>query len=87
MKPPFSTDRKDNIAAAILLAATFIAIAGSIVTSNNAHADKAPQMEIQRMEAIIITAPRLPQVVRLETIVVTASRHTKEAAKILVASE
>ena len=33
MKSQFTTSRKDNVASAILLAATFIAIVGSIVTS------------------------------------------------------
>ena len=87
MKTPFTANRKDNVAAAILLAATFITIVGSIVTSNSAHADKTPQMEVQRMETIVVTAPRIQQVVRMETIVVTASRHTDEVANFLVASK
>ena len=76
MKTAFNTIRKDNAAAATLLAATFITIIGGIVTSNDAHAVKAtPQMEVQRMETIVVTAPRVAQVVRMETIVVTASRY------------
>ena len=76
MKTAFNTIRKDNVAAATLLAATFIVIMGSIVTSNDAHAVKAaPQMEVQRMEIILVTTPRVAQVVRMETIVVTASRY------------
>lgn len=87
MKTEF-TNLKDNVAAATVLAATFIAIMGSIVTSNDARADKAaPQMEVQRMETILITAPRIQQVVRMETIVVTASRHTEAAPKFMVASK
>ena len=83
MKTTFNTNLKDNVAAATLLAATFIAIMGSVVTSNDAHAVKtAPQMEVQRMETILVTASRVEQVVKLETIVVTASRNTN----ILVAS-
>ena len=83
-----SLSLKDNVAAATVLAATFIAIMGSIVTSNEARADKAaPQMEVQKMETILITAPRIQQVVRMETIVVTASRHTEAAHKFMVASK
>ena len=83
MKTAFNTSRKDNVAAATLLAATFITIIGGIVASNDAHAVKAaPQMEVQRMETIVVTAPRVAQVVRMETIVVTASRN----ANILLAA-
>lgn len=63
MKTEFNTNMKDNVAAATLLAASVITILGGLVTSGNAHADKAPQsqvrqMEVQRMETIIVTAPR-----------------------------
>ena len=59
MTTAFNTIRKDNAAAATLLAATFIVIMGGIVTSNDAHAVKAaPQMEVQRMETIVVTASR-----------------------------
>ncbi len=78
MKTAFNTNLKDNVAAAALMAVTFIAIAGSMITSSDARAVKvAPQMEIQRMETILITAPRIQQIARMETIVVTASRETK----------
>ena len=92
MKTTANASMKDNVAAATLLAATFIAIVGSFVTSNDARADKTPQvklhnMEIQKMETIVITAPRIKQVARMETIIVTASRHTNDAAKFLVASK
>ena len=88
MKNELNTSRKDNVAAATVLAATFFAIAGTIVTSNDAQAIKAvPQMEVQRMETIFITAPRLHQVARMETIVVTASRVTDAAPKLLMASK
>lgn len=87
MKSQFTTNLKDNVASAILLAATFIAIVGSIVTSNNAHADKAAPMELQRMETILITAPRNEQIVRMDVIVVTASRHADPVANFLVAAK
>ena len=78
MKTAFNTNRKDNVAAATLMVVTFIAIIGSVFSSSDARAVKiAPQMEVQRMETIFITAPRIEQIARMETIVVTASRETK----------
>ena len=77
MKTDYNTSRKDNLTSAALLAATFIAIVGGIVTSNDAHAVKvAPQMEVQRMETIVVAASRITPIARMETIVVTASRNT-----------
>ena len=63
MKTTFATNMKDNIAAAALLAATFITIVGGLATSSYAHADKsaqspARQVQMLRMEAIVVTAPR-----------------------------
>ena len=93
MKTKFKANLKDNVAAATLLAATFLAIMGSIVTSNDASANKVvPQavvqpMEMQYMETIVVTAPRIAQVVRLETIMVTASRYVDDFANIQVASK
>ena len=87
MKSQFTTDLKDNVASAILLAATFITIVGGIVTSNNAHADKDAPMELQRMETILITAPRNEQIVRMDVIIVTASRHADPIANFLVAAK
>ena len=78
MKTAFNTNRKDNVAAATLMAVTFIAIMAGVLTSSDARAVKvAPQMEVQKMETILITAPRIQQIARMETIVVTASRETK----------
>lgn len=77
MKTPFNTSRKDNLTSAALLAATFVAIVGGFITSNDAHAVKATSpMEVQKMETIVITAPRAEQIVKLDTIVVTATRNT-----------
>ena len=87
MKTKYASNQKDNVAAATVLTATFIAIMVSLFASNDARADKViQQMEVQRMETMVITAPRIRQVVRLETVVVTASRHTEQATKFLVAS-
>ncbi len=87
MKSQFTSSLKDNVASAILLAATFIAIVASIVTSNSAHADKAAQMELQHMETIVITAPRHAPIVRMDMIVVTASRHADPVANFLIAAK
>ena len=87
MKTEYASNQKDNVAAATVLTATFIAIMVSLFASNDARADKViQQMEVQRMETMVITAPRIQQIVRLETVVVTASRHTEQATKFLVAS-
>ena len=87
MKTEYASNQKDNVAAASVLTATFVAIMVSLFASNDARADKViQQMEVQRMETMVITAPRVQQVVRLETIVVTASRHAEQATKFLIAS-
>ena len=87
MKTEYASNQKDNVAAATVLTATFIAIMVSLFASNDARADKVlQQMEVQRMETMVITAPRVQQVVRLETVVVTASRHAEQATKFLIAS-
>ena len=93
MKTTFNANLKDNVAAATLLTATFLAIIGSIVTSSDASANKvvpqasAQAMEMQYMETIVVTAPRIEQVVRLETIVVTASRYVDDTRNIQLASK
>ena len=87
MKTEYAANQKDNVAAGTVLTVTFIAIMVSLFASNDARANKVvQQMEVQRMETMVITAPRIQQVVRLETVVVTASRHTEQATKFLVAS-
>jgi hypothetical protein len=86
MKTAFTTNLKDNVAAATLMAATLITIIGGLTTSFNAHAVKVvPQAEVQIMETILVTAPRLQQVVRMDTMVVTASRHADAIPTFMVA--
>lgn len=86
MKTKYASNQKDNVAAATVLTATFVAIMVSLFASNDVRADKMSQpMEVQRMETMVITAPRIRQVVRLETVVVTASRFTKQMTKFQVA--
>ena len=76
---------KDNVTNATLLGVTFFAIIGCAIASNQAHAVNAPQMEMQTMAAITITAPRLTPMVKMDAIVVTASRHAKDAAPTMLA--
>jgi hypothetical protein len=72
------TNLKNRIAAAAVLTAIVVAILGSIVNSTDARAN---YLVMQKMEAIVVTAPRI-EIAKLETIVVTALRETS----ILVAS-
>lgn len=62
----------DNLAAAAVLTATVIASLGTIVNSTDARANHAA---VQRLDAIVVTAPRM-KTAKLDTIVVTASRET-----------
>ena len=76
---------KDNITNATLLGVTFFALIGAALASNQAHAVYAPQLELQVMEAITVTAPRLTPLVKMDAIIVTASRHTQDAAPTMLA--
>ena len=73
MKTEFKSIAKDNIATAAVLAATFVAIVGAVVDSTDARADQAA---VQQMETITISAPR-NEVEKLEAILVTASRDAR----------
>ena len=74
MKTEYIKDNlKDNIATAAVLVATAITILGAIVNSTEARADYPL---VQKMETIVITAPR-GETVKLETIIVTAPRDVK----------
>ncbi len=66
---------KDNIATSTVLAAILIATFGTLVNSPDARAD---HVAVQQMEAIVITAPRM-ETVKLDTIIVTASRSSNIA--------
>ena len=82
MKTAFNTNQKDNVATATLLAATFVVIMGSAVTSNDAQ-----PVQVQKMDTIVVSAPRFQQIARMDTIVVTASRRAVESSRFLVASK
>ena len=70
MKTEFNS--KDNVAVAIL-AITLFAIVGTMLASNHARANPAKAVAVQKIEAITVAAQR-PQELKLESIVVTASR-------------
>ena len=60
----------------IVLATILIAIASSIVTSGKAHASQPSAKPMQKMETIVVTGSRHADAV-LDTVVVTASRLKK----------
>jgi hypothetical protein len=67
---------KDNVTAAIVIVAIFVAIVSTVFNSATARADQA--MEVIKLDPIVVTASRDKsgeQVVKLDTIVVTASRN------------
>jgi ABC-type transport system involved in cytochrome bd biosynthesis fused ATPase/permease subunit len=76
MKTAFNSSNKDNVAIATLIAAGFIVAASGLFSSNAAVASQA--VAVQRLDAIVVTASRAPDV-RLDTIVVTASRKIDRA--------
>jgi integral membrane sensor domain MASE1 len=71
MKNATFSNAKDNVAAALVLAAVAVAIVSAALNTKPAHADEA--MPVIKMETIVVTAQR-EQIVKLDTIVVTASR-------------
>ena len=76
MKTAFTSNNKDNIAIATLIAVSLFAIASGLFNSNKAVANEA--VTVQRLDTIVVTASRAPDV-RLDTIVVTASRKIDRA--------
>jgi hypothetical protein len=86
MKTSTTNSFKDNVASAVLLAATFATLVGGIVASSAAQAANT-KSDVQKMETIVVTASRIEQIARLDTIVVTASRHVEVAPKFMVASK
>jgi hypothetical protein len=67
----FSTNTKDNMTFALALATAAIALV--TLFANNVNAHVAPIAEVQTLDTIVVTAPRI-HTVQLDTIVVTASR-------------
>ena len=76
MKTAFTSNNKDNIAIATLIAVSLIAIASGLFNSNKAVANEA--VTVQRLDTIVVTASRTPVTI-LDTMVVTASRKNDRA--------
>ena len=71
-------NNKDNIATATILAVSLFALATGVLTSNPAAANHEADIAIQKLDTIVVTASRAPDVM-LDTIVVSASRKNRQA--------
>ena len=79
----FNNNTKDNATFALALGAAAIAIV--TLFANNVNANTKAATEVQLLDTIVVTAPRI-HTVQLETIVVTASRNMSDDA-IMVAAK
>jgi hypothetical protein len=72
---------KDNIASATILAVSLLFVAGGLFASPNADAaiKAIPKSVVQKMDAIVVTAPRMAPAAKLATMVITATRTTSQA--------
>ena len=73
-KNEFTSNNKDNVGIATILAVSLFAIASGIFVSNPAVANHATHAAVRKMDAIVVTASRVPEAT-FDTIVVTASRN------------
>jgi hypothetical protein len=78
MKTENTSSNKDNIAISTILVAGLLFLASGMVSSNHAAAVHVAACDVQRLETIVVTAPRGPDAT-LETIVVTAPRIAPHA--------
>ena len=78
MKTQFTRSNKDNIATVALITITLFALASGVFNSRPAAANHTAEAAVQKMDAIVVTASRAPDMM-LETIVVTASRKSNNA--------
>ena len=76
MKTAFTSNNKDNIAIATLIAVSLFAIASGLFNSNKAVANEA--VTVHRLDTIVVTASRTPVTI-LDTMVVSASRKINRA--------
>ena len=76
MKTAFTSNNKDNIAIATLIAVSLFAIVSGLFNSNEAVANEA--VTVQRLDTIVVTASRTPVTI-LDTMVVSASRKINRA--------
>ena len=78
MKTEFSRSNKDNVATATILAVSLFGFASGLFTSTPAAASRPAVVAVQKMNTIVVTAPRLAHAT-LNTMIVTASRITSHA--------
>ena len=78
MKTEFSRSNKDNIATATILAVSLFALANGVFTSTPAAASRPASVAVQKMDTIVVTAPRIAHAL-LDTIIVTATRNISHA--------
>ena len=78
MKTQFTRSNKDNIATVALITITLFALVSGVFNSRPAAANHTAKLAVQKMDAIVVTASRAPDMM-LETIVVTASRKSNHA--------
>jgi hypothetical protein len=78
MKTAFSRSNKDNVAAATILAVSLSALASGLFASVPAAASRPVPAAVQKMDTIVVTAPRVAHLT-LDTMVVTASRKISHA--------
>ena len=76
MKTAFTSNNKDNIAIATLIAVGFFVVANGLFNSNAAVASQA--VAVQKLDTIVVTASRTPVTI-LDTMVVSASRKINRA--------
>ena len=78
MKTEITTSNKDNVAISTILVVALLFLAGGLFTGNRAVANQVAAVGVQKLETIVVTAPRAPDTT-FETIVVTASRKSPHA--------
>jgi hypothetical protein len=78
----FTTNTKDNMTFALALAAAAIGLVA--LFANNANAHVTTSANVQTLDTIVVTAPRI-HTVQFETIVVTASRYAANESIIVAA--
>ena len=76
MKTAFNSNNKDNVAISTVIAAGFLILASGLFGNNAAVANST--VAVQKLDTIVVTASRSPDVV-LDTMIVTASRKTSRA--------
>ncbi len=78
----FTHNSKDNTTFALALGAAAIGLV--TLFTNNVNANTKAEAQVQMLDTIVVTAPRI-HTVKLDTIVVTASRYTSIDSMIVAA--